>query len=244
MMPHPPPDPASTDRIDAYLDGAMAAPERAAFEKDIASNPALGEQVALQRHIDSRLRDLFAPPAAPSLPAAQPTRAVAGRIGFPLWAKAAAAIALVAIGAWLAVARPWEGLLKPALAASSADSVLKQLVSDENFKPVWVCDNDQKFLTYTKDKLGVSFLVRPDSGVQLVGWTYKAGLLENTAQILLVRAEGKELMVAMGPKGDDRTQHTVPGSPLHITRKVYKGVVMYEISPLDHPVVVNSIQEP
>jgi hypothetical protein len=247
MTPISDPDPATASRIDAYLDGSMPPAERAAFERAAESDPTLREELALQSRIDGRLRAVFTPPSASSVSTAQPKPAVppiAGRIGLPAWLKVAAVLALVALGAWLAVARPWEGLSKPATSLVSADAAMKHLVTEEDFKPVWVCDSDQKFLDYTKEKLNVAFLVRPQPGVELVGWTYQKGLFADDAQVLLVRAEGKQLIVAMAPKADDRAIHTDPGSPLHITRNVYKGVVMYEISPLDHAVVVNSIKQP
>jgi hypothetical protein len=232
-----------SDRIDAYLDDALSPAERAAFEQEASSNPALRDELALQRRIDGRLRGMFVPPDAPQIPG-EVSPAIAGRLRLPVWLRVAAILAIAAVGAWLAVSRPWQGPRKPALSAHSADEAMKFLVSDEQFKPVWVCGDDKQFAEFTRDKLKVPFLVRPEAGVQIVGWTYEPGLFARKGQVLLARADGKQVIVAMAPEAEDRTMHTDPGSPLHITRNLYKGVVMYEISPLDHPVIVNAITQP
>jgi hypothetical protein len=245
MTPRPDFDPVISARIDAYLDGTLSPGERIAFERSVSDDPALGAEVELQQRIDGRLRVLMAAPEAPASPVA--TGAIAGRVGFPSWLRIAAVIAVVGAGVWAGVSRPWEGLFKPAPSNLSADAVVKRLIVDEGFKPMWVCDDDAKFLAYTQKELKTPFLVRPAPGVQLVGWAYAPGLLAEDAEpakVLLVRAEGKEVVVAMGPRADDRTVHTDPGSHLNIHRKVYKGVVMYEISPLDHAVVLPAVGEP
>lgn len=59
-------------QLDAYLDGSMAATDRSAFERRMASDEALRVECELSRRIEGSLRGSFAPPRAvwsPSAPA-------------------------------------------------------------------------------------------------------------------------------------------------------------------------------
>jgi anti-sigma factor RsiW len=234
--------------IDAYLDGLMLPEEAAAFERRMAAEPGLRAEVELQRKIDAWLRATMMPPAAKEISAGAMASAgddaglpIPMRRGVPGWLKVAAVIAILSVSAWVVGARPWENWGARAPSTFTANAVLKR-IQDEGFKPEWVCDTDAKFLAYTKEKLGIQFLVKPAAGVQLVGWSYAPGLLSEAAQVLLVKAGGQDVIVAMGPRGEDR-EVRVEGSELHVHRKVYRGVVMYEITKLDHPVVLDAIED-
>ncbi len=232
--------------FDAYVDGLLSAAERAAFERRLEADPALRAEVELQRRIDARLRVAMAPPAMPEGEGKSADAASAPipmrRVGMPAWLKVAAVLAVAAVGVWAAIARPWESWGPWLPSSLTADVVMKRML-DDGFTPTWKCENDTQFLQYSKDRLGVAFLVRPAASVQVLGWTYSPGLLAEPAQVLLVRAEGEPVMVAMGPTRDDREIRVEAGSRLHVQRGVYRGVVMYEISKLDHPVVVNAVVE-
>jgi hypothetical protein len=235
------------DPIDAYVDGLMDHDERAAFEGRIAADAKLRAQVELQNLIDDRIRATMAPPPVPApLPAPTTPRSPLSmpRTGLPAWARIAAVLALVASGAAAFMWAPWRTWFKPQPSVLTANAVMKRLV-DDGFKPIWTCDNDEKFLAYTKEKLGIQFLVHPSSDVQVVGWTYAGGLLADSkenAQVLLARAGNEHVIVAMGPARDDREIRRDCNS-LNVHKSVHHGVVMYEISRLDHPVIINAIED-
>jgi hypothetical protein len=56
------------ERLGAFLDGEMAAEERAAFERRLADEPALAEEAARLRRNDALLRAACAPPVAEAVP--------------------------------------------------------------------------------------------------------------------------------------------------------------------------------
>lgn len=222
--------------ISAYLDGALPVPARAELERRLRSDPALRDELDLQSKIDGRLRVLFDPPAVPPAASGVPAR---GRRWPGPW-RAAAALLLVTLGVWALAARPWNGLLGPAPSQVAADAVYQRLVRT-GFEPVWVCENEEKFALYTRDSLGRSFVVRPQAGVTLVGWTYADGVLGEQAKVLLATAGADKVVVFMDQKTHDRRVHTGAGAGLNVFRQELGDVVMYEVSPRDRPVVVNSV---
>jgi hypothetical protein len=90
------------ERLIAYLDGELSEQDRAAFEGDMAADPALAEQVAQHRRLGARIADSYAPilheRVGPQLvtlaSAANDTDARRRRSAAPEWAAMAACIAL------------------------------------------------------------------------------------------------------------------------------------------------------
>lgn len=221
--------------IDAYLDGAMTTSERHAFESRLTTDAALAREFQLQRRIDTRLGLLMAPPESPAL-ATSPDAVIASSIpiaqerrGIPTWLRVAAVLALVAIGTWAAVARPWHVMFGPERSDVAANVAYRELVKG-GLKPMWVCESDEVFRKYTKDTFGVPFAVTPGPGVELVGWTYASGLLDSSASVLMCRVEGKPSIVVVGKLSDDRAMHADVASNVKVHRKQQWGLVMYEVN--------------
>ena len=59
---------AKLERIMAFLDGEMARGERAAFEAEMAADPALAAEVAAHRELGEKLSDAYAPVADEPVP--------------------------------------------------------------------------------------------------------------------------------------------------------------------------------
>ncbi len=225
-------------RIDTYLDGTMAAAERNAFERSVASDASLASELELQRRIDTRLGVLMAPPeiapvaVTPSRPtpeSAAPIPITRAARQIPGWMRFAAVLALVTLGIWAALARPWHSLLGPDPSDIAANVTYRELVKG-GLKPSWVCESDAVFRKFTKDKFGVPFTVTPAPGLELVGWTYTSGLLESSASVLMCRVDGKPSIVVVGPLADDRRMHADAASGVQIHRKLWSGLVMYEVN--------------
>lgn len=224
--------------IDAMLDGDMSPEDRAALERRAADDAGLRAELELQTRIDERLAVLMRVPEAD---AAVP---VAGSIGtrrsgaLPVWVRVAAALLLVGAGVWMFTAGPLKlGTPESAIAASSVLARLEK----SGFEPTWVCENDEHFAKYTREALGVEFVVRAPEGLQLVGWSYADGVLGDAAPVLLARHEGQQLIVVMDRAGNDRRVRVDESSGLKVHRASFDGLVLYEISRGCAPVIVNNL---
>jgi anti-sigma factor RsiW len=88
------------ERLIAYVDGALPAPERAAFETEMAADPALAARVEQHRRLAARVSGAYAPvleePVPPHLTALAGAANDRGprRAGLPRWAAMAASLAL------------------------------------------------------------------------------------------------------------------------------------------------------
>lgn len=221
--------------IDAMLDGAMTPEDRADFERRAASDDGLRAELALQARIDERLGVLMGVPEMPGVAATLPARRASA---FPMWTRVAAALLLVGVGAWMFTADPLKlGTPKSAVAAN----VVLTRLENNGFEPVWVCENDAQFAKYTREALGVEFVVRAPATVQLVGWSYADGVLGDAAPVLLARSEGEELIVVMDRARNDHVVRVDESSGLKVHRAEFKGLVFYEVSRGCAPVIVNNI---
>lgn len=254
------PGPELDALIDAYIDGAMSDAERAAFETRATTDRTLARELALQRAADDSLRRQFSPPAAPTrLPGR--TDAVAGRVDqagadtagrgasgggagdgagrarrrmiSPPLAAAALILLALAVGYFAMNGSPFGGPSR----ASAAD-VYKQVV-DGGFKPQWVCDGPEQFSQYTKERFGAPWHVDQEKGVTLVGWRYSADLLSPDENLLLATKDGQKIVVVADVAANARRLRDADGLKVH--ERETRGLVMYEISPLDLPVIINHI---
>ncbi len=231
-------------KINAYLDGAMAGDERAAFERSISTEPELAREVELQQRIDGRLRMLLEVPEAPALPEAGGTMRIGDRSRrMPTWARLAALLVLCALGVWAALNQPWRAWMGPASSDVAANVVFKELVKG-GLKPMWKCESDEVFAKYTREHLGAEFTLKPALGVEVVGWTYTGGLLEGSAQVLMCRVEGKASIVVVGKKEQDRAMHADAASGVKVHRKEIWGLVMYEVNERDDAPILGLVVGP
>ncbi len=244
-----PPDPAIDALIDSYLDGAMSGAERSAFETRAQSDETLARELSLQRAADDSLRRQFKPPAAPiGLPgrAEGPAGRIDGTSGGALESAgrprrrkvstplAAAALILLAVivGYFTLNGSPFGP------SHSSAAEVYKRVV-DGGFKPEWVCEGPEQFAQYTKDRFGRPWHIDQEQGTTLVGWRYSADLLSPDESLLLATRDGQKIVVVADSAANARRVRA--GDGLRVHERETGGLVMYEISPLDQPVIINHI---
>lgn len=217
--------------LEDYLDGRLDDAGRAAFEARLHERPELRAQVEMQERIDDRLRDLLGRGSDPVR-----TRAWWRGWGWGRWA-AAAAIALVALpAAWFGIRRALETELEAAYRVTVASG----------FVPEEVCTSDDEFGRWVASRYpGASLFPAPDrGGVEFVGWSYGTALGPYSA-LLLARAEGEEILVAMNRK--EQAAATPPALPrlpagLHVYPRIIGKMALYEVSPLDHPVVIEVLR--
>jgi len=118
-------------------------------------------------------------------------------------------------------------------------------------EPFWVCNNEREFMTTFWQRLGYGAELNsplPDQAVAL-GLSYADSVSENSI-LLGGTYQGTEPVVVIidrlkadsastnGPKNEPPD----PATGLRIYRREAPPLVMYEISKLDHPVLLDSIQ--
>ncbi|HZW05691.1 MAG TPA: hypothetical protein VFF65_01100 [Phycisphaerales bacterium] len=241
------------DRLERYLDGLMAADEKAAFEAEAAASPALTAEIGAHRRLCAALERL-ASPAQPTLALVGAAPASAPGASVRRWVKLAgiaAAIALCVSGAvWLSSRSPMpsapRALSDRDWQAKTRGLLLKQYEAEvaAGFVPAEVCTTDEQFAKWTRDRFDVA--LKPVHGGPkpepvLAGWS-RAEIFSAYTGVLLARVDGRPVIVTM----DNAPDRSIPpddaaGSPRVFRRKV-GGVWMLEVTPLDEPRVITRIE--
>lgn len=247
-------------RIDGYLDGQMSGEEREAFEREFESDARLREMVERQGAIDSSLSRLFAPPQADRVVAgvkAARERSGAVQVGLreggvrrarPRLVRrglAAAVIAMVGVGGWL-VWQAWfasEEIRFGPLPWRSLTTVYYDSIKD-GFEPEWVCETDEEFEHTFSYKLRERLhLYDVPEEIQAVGLSYCNSITVDTVY-LLARVRGKEVIVFVDRAESDGGQTLGPESELNLFRDRVGDLVLYELTPLDEPYVMEYLDIP
>jgi hypothetical protein len=111
------------------------------------------------------------------------------------------------------------------------------------YNPDWFCETDEQFLELTNNLWGESLLVQNTEDVKVVGWSYYEPVLSEANAILLTKVDGKEVIVVMDRKANDRPLKTAKSSGLHVFNRVVGGVTMHEVTPFDTPRVLPLVQQ-
>ena len=237
--------------IDEYCDGLMSDSDRASMESRMAADAGLQQAVRLQRDIDASMRRAFVPPD-PDAILARAVAAVPERpelVAHP-WRRRMAigfGIAAMIAGAVVSGATVMElirGERTPGYAATGPWRSLATVYEDTvqaGFEPQWVCKDEREFARTFWKKLGKGILLaklRP--GVQAVGISYCHSLSRTTVMIL-AKVDGKEVLVFVDWRSRDRTpQPAIDGLYLH--RAELANLVVYELSPLAEPQLLDKVK--
>ncbi len=246
---HPQPE----QTLEAYLDGLLEGPEREAFERRIEEQPDLQAAVRRQRTIDSALKRVIgSPPLARVDPAPNTTTPVrppatratgAWRIAVRRLAVAAALAAGV-FGAWqiFSVLRPNSGGYTP-MAWRSLETVYRDEI-ESGFEPSWVCENDEEFRQSFLKRHGQPLLLAqlPDQ-MSALGLAYCNSITPKTTY-LLATVENEPVIVFVDRGDRDAGQTLSPGSDLHLYSRHVGSLVLYELSPLDQPRLLDHFYDP
>ena len=233
-----PDDPTQLDRlIDAGADPADAPAElreEVALQADIDRSlrrlfetPEVDLDPALDARIDESLRRLFAPPAeaAPPAPIRMPRRRWMGAVA------AAAAVALVGAGVWLATRPPRER----GLAELYAQHVSSGMV-------LFPCETPDQFQAWVEENYQAS--VRPEvegEDLTFLGWNYDNAISKYTG-VMLGKARGEDVVVLVDKASRDHAMSVDPASGLRLFRREVGGLVFYELTPLEEPVFVETLE--
>jgi len=232
------------ERIAMLLDGQLTPDQRHEIEREIHASPEARAQFEAMRRIDATLAARFAEAAAPTTfdPASAP--APARPLSRRLALGAIAALVVLSTTTWfLWPAGQWP---KPSARPTTIDGLFDKYVRS-GFTPEFRCENDEQFLNFTKERLGVPLLASASPGVQLLGWGYprdpsEMGLADGTVS-LLARVDGKNVLVLMTPV--DRDAH--PRTQWLLGRNVFQntvgGVYLLEITPFKESRVINLFKD-
>ena len=232
-------------RLQAYLDGQLPAQEREAFAREIAANADLAAQIALQKRIEESLRRSFKtpePPAKIELPQRElaTLKARSRRRMLIIAGLAATAVTIF----WVALAwRFFGGEAEPNYDPNQPLADIYQMTVAQGFKPKWVCDNPEEFASTFQKRQGQPLVLAAlPAGTKMEGLTYVGGLSRYTTT-MLARADGKPVMVFVDrADSDPHPAEPAAKTGLHLFRKQLGSLVLYEISSLDHPAVMDYLE--
>lgn len=121
--------------------------------------------------------------------------------------------------------------------------------TDTGFEPDWVCATDEIFADTFQRQLGQTLLFgdAPSSvaapRIRLTGLSYTNTITKRTICVL-ARVSDQPVMVFVDELAKDQGQSLADGSPLHLFRGEVGGLVLYELSPLDQPHLLDLFFEP
>jgi len=271
--------------INAYVDGRLNTEQRAAFEKLLAQNRALRQDVAAQMRIHRQLQTWFQPPAGDHVaqavfgdhrepgrdgqatrarsdsngrlrlrarshdtdahgavqeaPAeaesgaetASPRRRLAWRRRTAVIGGMAAVLILSAVGYFLG----WPSVATPDGRAPLTLASVYHREMEAGLKPTWKCENDEEFAGTFRDRLGQPLLLAqvPDD-VEALGLSYRPAISLQTV-LMLARVNGQPAVVFVDKSTRDRPDRAQPADGLNVFRRELGVFVLYEVTPLDHP---------
>lgn len=244
--------------VDRFLDGELAGDDLLAFEARLGAEPALQAEVARLRGVGDLVRgvassqevlDLFADATEESYLTGAPILRK-GRFLIPASLLAAAAALAVAVTLFGPIAPPQEaGRGSPIRLTLGSGAATVYNVSIADFEPYEVCRTSEEFAVYTDDVFGVPLAADFDAGVELIGWTIPFGRMAgaeapglSAPRVLLARAPGGEQVIAVFAERGTWSPGDAAGG-LNVFAAEMGDVSVYEVSPLDTPVVLGLVSE-
>ena len=250
--------------VNAHADGLLTPEQQAQFDRALATNAYLRNEVAKQARIDESLKRRFAAPSADEVlrralgenqtaaPAKKAKKAPKAprRDWSPMakYASLAAAVLLMAgAGSWYWLYQPDIGGQTPVARSSGAPPVGPQSrdlkgVYDETvasgFTPKWVCKTDKQFFLTTYNRFGRGLLLAglpPD--IKALGWSYGVAISPKTAY-LLADVRGHKVVVFIDEATYDGKQRSPADCSLYMHYRRIDDLILYEISDLDQPAML------
>jgi hypothetical protein len=232
--------------LDLYCDGQLAGDQLRAFEEQMSRDPQLRAQVESQQRIDASLRRTMVAPSAPSVtPSTYSLKpSTFSRIRSSPW-TAVAAVLIIGVSVWRVwdvYHKPNEEIVYPGSSPRTMDTIY-QVEKSRGFVPMWVCSNDKEFATTFFKNLGSALTFRnPPPNVASLGLSYGNVIdLSPKCVYMLFRIDGREVIVFIDKKSNDHSPKiTTPG--LNLFRRETGQFVLYEMTPLDRPMVYEKFE--
>lgn len=251
--------------IERHLDQQLQGEEQARFQQMIQDDEQLGAQLALQKRIDSAVQQMFEPGEAEarvlgrmkasileaSAERTEPATARRSAVRRPLRSRLAiaAVLALGAVGVWSIyhqvrdmlptrprdpyAPQPWRSL----------ETVYRDTVK-AGFEPDWVCRTDEVFAETLQARFGQPLLLAQSTpDVAAMGWSYCNNISPKTIY-LLARVRGEPVIVLIDRADQDKGQEPPRRKGLYIFRRQIGQLVLYELTPLSSPGLLDSFYIP
>lgn len=255
------------DRLDAYVDNLLAGEDRARFESEIAGNAQAATMVRRSREVNGLLRRTFDPSPPPTWVTSRSYLDVAHRnngrtalVEEPIqrqaiaaapaqtttehtyrinWARrfaVAAAIILAGVGAWLI----WQNV-RPAPTSGYAAGEWRSFdqAYAELTKPAWVCDSDTEFEGVFAGRFNQPLLFKePPGEPTMAGLAYCHTITRDTVCMVGSADANTRVLVLIDRLERDNHPTLDASAGLHLFRRELGKLVLYEISPKDHPTLL------
>ncbi|MHC4990587.1 MAG: anti-sigma factor family protein [Planctomycetota bacterium] len=249
----------SDDQLDRYLDGLLTEPERAEFEARLREDESLRTAAEVQRRIDRTLRRCFQPPASGACNETTPARVTVNghaAIGEPptitstrrpwfarRWALAAALL-LGVLGVWQIFTVLMPGKVGPLYGDPVTFDGYYQGTVATGFEPDWVCETDEEFQqTFEKHYDQSLLLAELPPGSAAIGLSYCHSMSPATT-CLLARVGGEPVIVFVDRLERDPGSAEWAGPGMNLFRRQLAKVVLYELTPLDRPTLLEHFYAP
>jgi len=246
-------------RIDLYVDGLLDGEQLAVFERELGESAVLREALEAQERIDGELRKMFvydARRAGEPMGRAAPVegnrdvigridqttsqRASAGSGGRLRWYGLAAAVVLCGAAVLsVYVQRRYE--IERTLSPGAVYAMVQG--------PEFVCKDDAEFAEAVRKRLGQPLILAATPGVAALGWAYgddyNGKIVGDKTMVLINTVDGEKVLVFMDRLRDDRKLDAAPlPDGLKLFRREVGSLVLYEVTPLARPRVIESLVVP
>ena len=246
----------SPTRLDVYLDGVMTPDECAEFQREIGSDDDVRSQIEIQTEIDQALGRLFQPPSAKpvSVEVTDPRESEEHKLppmmkrdwgAIPRRLAVAAAIVAGVFGSWLT----WNAL-QPARDSDpygpwrSIEVVYADAVAID-MKPEWTCDTVPEFADSIRNHFGQAAVIPFDlpDGMAALGLAYGNSISRRTV-CLLAEVNDEPVIVFIDRVEADSGQTIEESSGLTLFSRRIGRLVLYELSPLEKPALLELFYDP
>lgn len=230
--------------IENYLGNTLTPEEKYKMEQRLAEDPDLRKTIQHLQSIDQRLRRAYLPlfdsgddalihSAGRSTPRQRHNKLrIRGR-----WIAYALVLVMGVTG--------WYVFLRPMPEPINASRVHNGFVI--NPYPDTICDTPQKFLDYTRDRLGVSIAADFSTAAALIGWRSTGVLYDSTEfqpLALLAKSPTDEPIVVIFQKTRSPAPTLDDGSSLNLLSRRFGDLTAWEVTPLPDPVILDLLSMP